>query len=78
MDQIRRFHRDFYRPENLCLIVGGKWEDATPLLPAVLAFEDKILGKRARDDIPPYQRPWTDESLIPQHAPGSAEPVAVT
>ena len=73
MDQIRRFHRDFYRPENLC-----KWEDDTPLLQAVLAFEDKILGKRARDDIPPYQRPWTDESLIPQHAPGSAEPVAVT
>ncbi|XP_071956159.1 uncharacterized protein C05D11.1-like [Antedon mediterranea] len=57
--KVRDYHRDFYRPENLCLIITGqvKPEDVFERLKV---FEDKIIEKGA---LPPYTRPW--QSPVP-------------
>lgn len=75
VSQIRRFHQDFYRPENLCVIVGGKWDDDAPLLDSILSFEEKILAKRATQTPLPYSRPWMDASTIPATPETPTQPV---
>ena len=42
--QVRNYHRSFYRPDNLCLIVTGQVE-ADALFQSLAPFEDKILTK---------------------------------
>ena len=76
MSQIRRFHQDFYRPENLCVIVGGKWDDDAPLLDSILSFEEKILAMSVTKTTFPYSRPWMDASTIPATPETPTQPVS--
>ncbi|XP_031560013.1 uncharacterized protein C05D11.1-like [Actinia tenebrosa] len=50
------YHRQFYRPENLCVIITGM-VDPDKVFEAITPFEDKILSKGS---LPPYTRPWQD------------------
>jgi len=43
-NQVRDYHRSFYRPDNLSLIVVGQVE-ADQLFEALVHFEDKIVSK---------------------------------
>ncbi|CAB4004421.1 uncharacterized protein C05D11.1-like [Paramuricea clavata] len=53
------YHHEFYRPENLCLLITGqvKPED---VFERIKSFEEKILSKIER---PPHVRPW--QSAVP-------------
>ena len=42
--QVMDYHREYYRPENLSLIITGKIEPEE-VLQALEKFEDKILSK---------------------------------
>ncbi|XP_038073979.1 uncharacterized protein C05D11.1-like isoform X2 [Patiria miniata] len=52
--KVRQYHKDFYRPDNLCLIITGQ---VTPeeVFQALEPFEERIIAK---GDLPPYVRPW--------------------
>ncbi|XP_022082849.1 uncharacterized protein C05D11.1-like [Acanthaster planci] len=52
--KVRQYHKDFYRPDNLCLIITGQ---VTPeeVFKALEPFEEKIMAKGA---LSPYVRPW--------------------
>ncbi|ELU05156.1 hypothetical protein CAPTEDRAFT_140557 [Capitella teleta] len=53
------YHREFYRAENLYLIITGMVEPEQ-VFKAIEGFEKKIMSKGS---LPPYQRPW--ESAVP-------------
>ncbi len=55
-EKIRHYHRDYYRPENLCLIITGK-VDHEQLLTTLDQFDQKILSKGA---LPHHKRPWVE------------------
>ena len=42
--QVRDYHKEFYRPENLCLIITGQVEPEQ-VFAALKPFEEKILSK---------------------------------
>ncbi|KAL9988958.1 hypothetical protein ACROYT_G003456 [Oculina patagonica] len=52
--KVCNYHQQFYRPENLCVIITGQI-DPKQVFETVKPFEDKILSKKA---LPPYERPW--------------------
>lgn len=52
--QVRQYHKDFYRPENLTLIITGQVEPRE-VLGALSGVEAKIQSKGIR---PPFVRPW--------------------
>ncbi|XP_065176608.1 uncharacterized protein C05D11.1-like [Sycon ciliatum] len=52
--KVRDYHHEFYRPENLCIIVTGHVE-VEALFAAIQPFEDRILSKGERGS---FQRPW--------------------
>ncbi|RUS91332.1 hypothetical protein EGW08_000946, partial [Elysia chlorotica] len=58
-DKVKKYHKDFYRPENLCLIICGtiKPED---VFKALEPMEKKIVAKGKR---PEFVRPW--QSAVP-------------
>ncbi|KAI9221340.1 Metalloenzyme, LuxS/M16 peptidase-like protein [Blastocladiella britannica] len=56
IDQIRKYHKHYYRPDNLCLIISGK-VDHEQLLSQLSETEKKIASKGALPAIP---RPWVD------------------
>eukprot|EP00057_Strongylocentrotus_purpuratus_P020607 XP_011675081.1 PREDICTED: uncharacterized protein C05D11.1 [Strongylocentrotus purpuratus] len=58
-EKVRNYHRDFYRPENLCLIITGKVAPEE-VFKALEPFEQKIKSKGA---LPPHVRPW--QSAVP-------------
>ncbi|CAL1530529.1 unnamed protein product [Lymnaea stagnalis] len=53
-EKVKKYHKEFYRPENLCLIICGmvNHED---VFKALAPMEKKILSKGPR---PPFTRPW--------------------
>lgn len=53
---MRNYHKAFYRPQNLCLIVAGK-VDTEELFHAIAAVERKIVAKR--DHVPIGCSPWS-------------------
>ncbi|CAI8039021.1 Uncharacterized protein C05D11.1 [Geodia barretti] len=53
-EKVRAYHSQFYRPDNLCLIVAGQ-VDVDQLFSALKPFEDNIVSK---GPLPPHQRPW--------------------
>ncbi|KAK3859607.1 hypothetical protein Pcinc_034292 [Petrolisthes cinctipes] len=57
--KIRQYHQEFYRPENLHIIVTGQVE-AEDVFAALEPVEQKILSKGDRG---PYTRPW--QSPVP-------------
>ncbi|KAF9586373.1 hypothetical protein BGW38_006117 [Lunasporangiospora selenospora] len=60
-EKIRQYHRDYYRPDNLCLIVSGQ-VDHGKLLDALAPVEERILSK---GPLPPMKRPWVDSPQAP-------------
>lgn len=53
---VRAYHRSFYRPDNLCLVVAGQVEQER--LFSVLAGVEAKIAKKG--PLPPMQRPWCD------------------
>jgi len=62
-DRIRAFHKEMYRPKNLCLVLTGE-VNHDELLQILDDFEDTIV-----DDVPtidaPSKRPWVDSKQTP-------------
>ncbi|XP_014204980.1 uncharacterized protein C05D11.1 [Copidosoma floridanum] len=56
-DKCRKYHKDFYRPENLCVIITGQVKHAD-VFKALQSVEDKIIVKGDRG---PFIRPWQSE-----------------
>ncbi len=55
---IQRYHKEFYRTDNCCLVVTGK-VDAAELLTALSTTEAKVAQKKeAEPDAPSLSRPW--------------------
>ena len=42
---MRRYHREYYRASNMCLIVAGKMSTAQ-LLDAIVPFEESLLQQQ--------------------------------
>ncbi len=42
--KVRDYHRDFYRPDNLCLVITGQ-VDPEAVFKVLAPFEEKILKK---------------------------------
>ncbi|XP_070567442.1 uncharacterized protein C05D11.1-like isoform X2 [Ptychodera flava] len=57
--KVINYHRDFYRPDNLCLIITGQVK-AEDIFKALEPIEEKIISK---GDLPKYTRPW--QSAVP-------------
>jgi Zn-dependent M16 (insulinase) family peptidase len=60
---IQRYHQEYYRSDNCCLVVTGG-VDATELLSALASTEAKVAEKKAAAATPPdaapkLPRPWT-------------------
>jgi len=55
VDQVRRYHRDYYRPDNLCIIVTGQ----VPLERLLAALEPVEADIRRKGALPAFARPWT-------------------
>ncbi|GJJ78971.1 presequence protease [Entomortierella parvispora] len=60
-EKIRQYHRDYYRPDNLCLIISGV-VDHGKLLAALGPVEERIISK---GPLPPMKRPWVDSPQAP-------------
>jgi len=58
-EKIRKFHHDFYRPENLHIVVTGQVQPCE-IFAALEPVEQKILGKGDRGE---FARPWS--SAVP-------------
>ncbi len=52
---MRKYHKTYYRPDNLCIIITGQ-VDVQKVFATLRPVEEKILRKGA---LPPMQRPWT-------------------
>jgi len=57
-EKIRQYHREYYRPDNACLIITGI-VDAGEVLNALGEFEQKYLEKNAANPYPKMERPWS-------------------
>ncbi|XP_064646790.1 uncharacterized protein C05D11.1-like [Lineus longissimus] len=58
-EKVCNYHKEFYRPENLCLVITGQVK-AEDVFEALKTFEDKIEKKGERS---PHVRPW--QSSVP-------------
>lgn len=58
--KVRSYHREFYRPENLTLIIAGQVKP-DEVFQALTTIEDKIILKGNRG---PFTRPW--QSPVPR------------
>lgn len=59
VDQIRQYHKEYYRPENLSIFVCGNWgNDDIAILQSLLSIEDSIVEKRIAQPPTPFERPW--------------------
>jgi len=58
---VRKYHRDYYRPDNLCCVVVGSIPEEE-LLGCLKKTEAKIISKGA---LPPMRRPWVTSPPIP-------------
>lgn len=58
---VRQYHKSYYRPDNLCLIITGK-VDKDELLKALEPVEESIIKK---GPLPEMQRPWVSTGNFP-------------
>ncbi|PIK38225.1 hypothetical protein BSL78_24935 [Apostichopus japonicus] len=63
-DKVRDYHKSFYRPDNLCLVITGQ-VSAEEVFKALDPFEEKIVSKGS---LPPHTRPWMS-AVPPLEAP---------
>ena len=57
--KVVQYHRDYYRPDNLGLVITGQVE-VEEVLNTVAQYEEKILGKQVKRDTE-FLRPWSGE-----------------
>ena len=57
--KVVQYHRDYYRPDNLGLVITGQVE-VEEVLNTVAEYEEKILGKQDKRDTE-FLRPWSGE-----------------
>ena len=57
IEKVRRYHQQFYRPENLVLTITGRI-DEQELFDTLRKTEEKVLRKRSLKDPVEFQRPW--------------------
>jgi len=57
IEKVRRYHQQFYRPENLVLTITGRI-DEQELFDTLRKTEEKVLRKRSLKDPIEFQRPW--------------------
>lgn len=57
--KVRNYHKEFYRPENLKIVITGRVEPQL-VFKSLKKLEEKIISK---GDLPTFQRPW--QSPIP-------------
>jgi hypothetical protein len=50
---VQDYHKAFYRPDNLCLIINGKIQPEQ-VFPVLGAFEDKIVSKVRAAELTPF------------------------
>lgn len=55
IEKIRAYHSNFYRAENLAVIVAGQ-VDIGEIAKALEPIEKKILERKGK--LPPYEKPW--------------------
>jgi len=56
-EKVINYHKEFYRPENLGVVITGQ-VDIEEVLKTCESFEEKIVSKGDRD---PFLRPWSGE-----------------
>ncbi|CAG8730614.1 14895_t:CDS:10, partial [Racocetra persica] len=61
VEKIRQYHKDYYRPDNLCLIIVGKISHSE-LFKVLDPLDDRIASKGT---LPPRKRPFVDSAPIP-------------
>ncbi|KYN01438.1 Uncharacterized protein C05D11.1 [Cyphomyrmex costatus] len=54
LEDIRQYHEEYYRPENLTVLIVGQ-VDHTKVLDMLLPLEEKIISKGDRGE---FKRPW--------------------
>lgn len=67
VETIRKYHRDFYRPENLCLVICGSMSSGghtERLIRAIEEFEKRKILPRQLDDTKSQPRPWVDSGAV--------------
>ncbi|GJQ15676.1 hypothetical protein GpartN1_g7467.t1 [Galdieria partita] len=76
-EQVRQYHEQYYRPENLCVIVIGN-VDTEVLLSTLQTIEDKMTKKRRERGWlgTPFEKPWKDP--IPPMPPLESEVLSIT
>ncbi len=65
-DRIRDFHKEMYKPQNLCLIFIGE-VDQKNLLDVLDRFEDET-AEHIASPRPGWRRPWTEAQIPPLNA----------
>eukprot|EP01117_Protostelium_nocturnum_P008230 TRINITY_DN2936_c0_g3_i1.p1 TRINITY_DN2936_c0_g3~~TRINITY_DN2936_c0_g3_i1.p1 ORF type:complete len:1017 (+),score=266.38 TRINITY_DN2936_c0_g3_i1:107-3157(+) len=55
VEKVRDYHKEFYRPENLCLIISGKVK-AEDIIQKLVSTEETILSKQK--NVSKYSKPW--------------------
>ena len=55
--KVRAYHKKYYRPENLVLTITGRI-DEQELFETLKKTEEKVLRKRAQQELEPFERPW--------------------
>ncbi|XP_077292905.1 uncharacterized protein C05D11.1-like [Arctopsyche grandis] len=61
-EKVKKYHKDFYRPENIVIIIVGQ-VDCDEVLAALQPIEDKIMRNKANNTVSPFVRPW--QSPVP-------------
>ncbi len=46
---MRQYHKDFYRIDNLCVIINGR-VDAEEVFKALKSFEERVVSKVSNQD----------------------------
>ncbi|CAI2171216.1 5030_t:CDS:10 [Funneliformis geosporum] len=63
VETIRQYHKDYYRPENLCLIITGNISHSE--LFKALDPIDKRISEKTKGSLPTHKRPFVDSPPIP-------------
>ncbi|CAG8678658.1 5107_t:CDS:10, partial [Funneliformis mosseae] len=63
VETIRQYHKDYYRPDNLCLIITGNisYNELLKTLDPL----DKRISEKTKGSLPTHKRPFVDSPPIP-------------
>ncbi|CAB3249821.1 unnamed protein product [Arctia plantaginis] len=64
--KVKKFHKKFYRPENLTIILAGQIE-ANDVFKALEVVENDIISKRETEPIEEFVKPWQTVPPMPQY-----------